>query len=175
MSVPCRPYCPAYRQLRSHIIPQALRGSLCGEPNLTCRARCGASPATCLTAMPVSMWLSYHRNKAPPHAPTPHLAPLYRRRYRTFKDEHRLYMLMDYVAGGELFRHLRAAGCGACATAHCQPPMTHVSNSLNVLASYRASIKAPANRSQEVPHQDQLLLTFQGPITPHQKLRWVET
>lgn len=38
-------------------------------------------------------------------------------RYRTFKDEHRLYMLMDYVSGGELFRHLRAAGCFPTATA----------------------------------------------------------
>jgi len=45
--------------------------------------------------------------------PAPHIAHHRRRRYRTFKDEHRLYMLMDYVAGGELFRHLRAAGCGA--------------------------------------------------------------
>ena len=39
------------------------------------------------------------------------------RRYRTFKDEHRLYMLMDYVSGGELFRHLRSAGCFPTATA----------------------------------------------------------
>ena len=39
------------------------------------------------------------------------------RRYRTFKDDHRLYMLMDYVSGGELFKHLRSAGCFPTATA----------------------------------------------------------
>ena len=58
----------------------------------------------------------HHRNR---HDPIAHVADHRRRRYQTFKDEHRLYMLMDYVAGGELFRHLRAAGCGAV-TMHVQ-------------------------------------------------------
>ena len=40
-----------------------------------------------------------------------------RRRYGTFKDEYRLYMLMDYVSGGELFKHLRSAGCFPTTTA----------------------------------------------------------
>jgi protein kinase X len=31
-------------------------------------------------------------------------------RYCTFQDQHCLYMVMGYVQGGELFRHLRKAG-----------------------------------------------------------------
>lgn len=31
-------------------------------------------------------------------------------RYYTFQDNHSLYMVQEYVIGGELFRHLRKAG-----------------------------------------------------------------
>jgi serine/threonine protein kinase len=31
-------------------------------------------------------------------------------RYGTFQDEAKLYMVMEFVPGGELFGHLRAAG-----------------------------------------------------------------
>ena len=31
-------------------------------------------------------------------------------RYGTFQDEARLYMLMEYIPGGELFARMRAAG-----------------------------------------------------------------
>ena len=31
-------------------------------------------------------------------------------RHSTFHDEAKLYMLMEYVPGGELFKHLRRAG-----------------------------------------------------------------
>lgn len=30
--------------------------------------------------------------------------------YKTFQDEHYLYMVMEYVCGGELFSHLRKVG-----------------------------------------------------------------
>lgn len=45
-------------------------------------------------------------------AKLPPLCRLYcvTRRYGTFQDDAKLYMVMEFVPGGELFGHLRAAG-----------------------------------------------------------------
>jgi len=79
--------------------------------------RCVRTSLAFVARYAVAMWVDVRhtslRCEPDQSGPAPHIAHHRRRRYRTFKDEHRLYMLMDYVAGGELFRHLRAAGCGA--------------------------------------------------------------
>ncbi len=59
------------------------------------------APSPCVTKL--HCYRSWH-----PARKTTHVVR--ERRYGTFQDEARLYMLLEFVPGGELFGHLRAAG-----------------------------------------------------------------